>query len=308
MLRRSTFGIVFAVCAASAAAEPLQWKFKQGDVFYMEEVMQQNQVIEVAGQTQRKNTTQTTVTRFTIGRVPDDGSVEIQMEIVEIREAGDQQDAAAKALLKKMQGAAFQITLDAERQITRFEGYDAFVKRIAGDNKQLAMVFRSILSEESFRKMVRQTFTIAPNRQVQEGDSWTQDLTMSLGPFGNVNLTRRLTHNGTEIPEGHNQEYVKLDLTGTAKYQVPKGNFPGLPFKITGGNLEFNGIRGGGHFDAARGRLVELAVHLNLTGNLAISVANQQADVTLDQQQTGTIRILDENPLKETTEEKPPEE
>ena len=65
---------------------------------------------------------------------------------------------------------------------------------------------------------------------------------MSLGPFGNVSIVRTIRHGGpAQMPSN-----VKLDLKGDAKYKPPKAQFPGFPFKISGGNLQFDDISGEG--------------------------------------------------------------
>ena len=281
---------------AQDANQVLAWKFAAGDVFYMQEKMRQQQTVKTGGNTQKKDSTQTTITSFEVLDA-NASDVTLRMTMLSVKESGTN-GGSNQEILDRMKGSEFEITLTNKGEITKFTGYEGFVERISQGNAALARVFRSILSEESFRKMVTQTFTIVPNKPTRQGEEWKQSQDMSLGPFGNVKIVRNIKHAGHAA---NTPENVKLDLVGDAKYEAPTSQFPGFPFKISGGKLKFDDISGEGEFDPKAGRLRRLEVHLKMSGTLTMQIGNNsEADVDLDQTQRGIVVITNTNPLEKT--------
>lgn len=299
MLRKAIALIVLAGIASPAVAQDrLAWKYREGQVFYMQEVMEQKQTVTTGENKEEKKSTQTTVTEFRVLRAGSDGSVDLEMKMLSVKEDGPAAEANAP-ILSRMENSTFRVSLDAKGQIKKFDGYEDFVSRVADGNAQMAKVFRSIMSEEVFQKMVTQTFAVVPNDARQRGETWKQKQGMSLGPFGRVLIVRNIQHAGLAKSKSGRQ-YVKLALTGNAQYQPPTKDFDGLPFKIIDGDLKFDGITGTGYFDANLGRLNQLTVNLRMKGQLKIRLLQnqQEATVDLEQSQKGTVRITNENPLK----------
>lgn len=298
MLKKALLFMVFAGIATQATAqERLAWKFRDGQTFYMQEVMEQKQTIVTGGQTTEKTSTQTTVMEFRVLRAGTDGSVDLEMKMLSVKEDGPAAEMNAP-LLKRMEDSVFRVSLDAKSEITKFEGYEDFVARVADGDAKMAKVFRSIMGEEAFQKMVTQTFALVPNSTQKQGDVWEQKLGMSLGPFGRVAIVRNIQHAGLAKSKSGRQ-YVKLAMTGKARYQPPTQNFDGLAFKIIDGDLKFDGITGVGYFDAELGRLNQLKVDLRMKGKLKIKMLQSQEETTVDleQSQQGTVRISEKNPL-----------
>lgn len=283
---------------STAYGDNLTWKLEKGDEFYMEEVMKQDQVIKIETHEQKVNTVQTTVTRVAVEDVQSDGSVDLQFEITDISLTSNGA-VVNDEINEKMKGATFEITLDPEFEVTRFDGYDKFVKRVVGDDPQLEASFRAILSEVSCRQLITQTFSVVPNEETKKGGKWQQALSMSLGPFGGVDVVREYQHAGHEIPKGEKKELVKMDLDGAAEYRPPGEDASGLPFKIAGGELEFEDFEGSGYFDLDKGRLHSMTVNLKLSGTLSVAVEKQEQDVHLQQQQIYVLTVTDEDPLAE---------
>lgn len=298
MLRKAICLLILTGLASQATAQDrLAWKFRDGQTFYMQEVMKQKQIVVTGDNKENKESTQTTVTRFRVLKAGTDGSVDMEMTMLSVKEEGPAAEDNS-VILKRMENSTFQVSLNAKGEITKFGGYEEFVSKVADGNAQMAQVFRSIMSEEVFQKMVTQTFAVVPNKSVAKGATWQQKQGMSLGPFGRVTIIRNIQHAGT-VKSKSGREYVKLNLTGEARYQAPTKDFPGLPFKILDGNLKFDGITGQGYFDPSKGRLVQLQVNLKMKGQLKIQLLKkqQEATVELEQSQQGTIKISDKNPL-----------
>jgi hypothetical protein len=95
---------------------------------------------------------------------------------------------------------------------------------------------------------------------------------------------------------------MKTDLT----YSPPDAkDAGGLPFKIEGGKITTSEAKGTIYFDAEKGRVVKTEMDIGIKGTLQISVADQKADVELDQKQKTTTAISDKNP-NEATAAAPP--
>ncbi len=291
--------LIVTVLAASSlsAQDRVAWKFEAGKSFFLQEVIKQDQVITVAGmEEQKRATTQNTLTRFDVLNVKPDGSVDLRMTFIQMKNEGDGAAQGAE-VLKRMEGSEFSVSLDGKKKITKFDGYEKFVERISEGNEQLAKIFRSVLSEDSFKQLVRQTFTLAAGRDVSEGESWNQNLVMSLGPFGSVNVTRTLKHAGRGRPEGVQEgQFCKLEVTGKATYAPPTEDFPGVAFKIIEGDLQMDGMKGDCFFDLENGQLHSMRLGLNLNGSLTIAIGNQKVKVNLKQKQEATQAVTNNDP------------
>ena len=167
MLRKAIALIVLAGIAAPAVAQDrLAWKYRDGQVFYMQEVMEQKQVVTTGTNKEEKTSTQTTVTRFRVLKAATDGSVEMEMKMLSVKEEGPAAEQNAP-ILSRMENSTFRVALDPKGQIKKFEGYEDFVSRVADGNAQMAKVFRSIMSEEVFhRESVR-------DLRVADGMNWS---------------------------------------------------------------------------------------------------------------------------------------
>ena len=194
-----------------------------------------------------------------------------------------------------MKGAEFQLTIDTHGQLIRLDGYSDFVKKIAEGDDRRANLFRAILSEESFKTVAVQTFGIGPGRPVERGESWQQKMQLALGPFGSIAMTRVLKHAGAGA-EANGAALIRLDVTGTAAYELPTGDYPGFPFKVTKGTFTFQGLNGNGTFDPQAGQLKSLAMQLDMTGDLTIQIGKSEQDVTIVQKQQSTIMVSTERP------------
>ena len=302
MFRKSLLALGVLFLSSNLIAQEqnhnLKWKFTTGETFYMTEVMQQNQIVKSGGSEQKNETTQTTVTEFKVMGLKSDGGVSLKMTMLSVREDGSKaKNPGSQAVLDRMKGAEFQVELNSAGKIQKFAGYNDFVNRISGGNAAMAKIFRSILSEDSFRKMVTQTFSIVPGGQTKKGAVWKQNQIMTLGPFGNVAIVRNIQHSG-EVTAKNGRKYVQLDLRGNARYQAPQEEFPNLPFRILGGDLKFDGITGRGYFDPSAGRLQQLTVEMKMQGTLDIQAGGQEEKVQLIQSQKGTVKISSANPLQ----------
>jgi len=284
--------LVLATCGSppARAQEVLAWKFAKDEVFFVEEVVRQEQSVTIADRTNSKKTQQTTITRYQVLDVSPSGDVELEVTIESIVDDGGQPTAIAG----RIAGSKFGMTLGADGKLSRFDGYASFVKRVANGNVQFERLFQSVLSEDTLRQTMVQLLTAAPGKSVTRGQSWQQKQNLNVGPFGTLSVDRTFEHKGVVDRDGIS--VVDLELRGVAEYKLPDPNTSRLPFKISQGALQVDQFRGTGAFDLARQRLQRLDVTLHVSGSLTISVGPQKAELTIDQTQSSTLRVLDKNP------------
>lgn len=280
-------------CFATLASgqDLVAWKFREKQEFFVEQKLVQDQTVLFAGQKKDSRTSQSSLIRFNVDRIHTGGNVDLRMTVEKVTHDGGQANAAK--LTNKMAGAEFQLTIDKSGKLVRLDGYSDFVKRIAEGDDRRATLFRAVLSEESFKKLAVQTFEIGPSRPVEPGESWEHKLKLPLGPFGSIAFNRSIKHAG-RTPESAGT--VKLEVSGTAAYESPAGDFPGFPFKVTKGTFDFENISGSATFDTMAGKLQTLDVKMQMTGKLTIEIGKSQQDVTITQKQTSTLRIHDARP------------
>lgn len=287
------------VTAELLAQDDLSWKFEPAQVFFVREVVEQDQTVSVtvgeAGpegntRSEQKKTKQTTLTRFQVKDVSADGQVELEMTIEAVQDDGGK----TTDIGQRIAGSRFSLTVDRSGQVTRFSGYEEFIGRVSKGNVQFARLFQSILSEDTLKKTFGQILTAAPNKPVEEGESWTQQQFLSMGPFGALDVQRTFTHKG--ITERGGVPTVNLALTGTADYTPPGGEETGLPFTVTDGRLKVEQMQGTGAFDLQRRRISRLDVSLQVSGTLTMKVGRQEALFSIDQTQNSVVTVHDSRP------------
>jgi len=132
MLQRACWqaALVLATLALPAGAQvKLEWKFKEGDKFYVENVSTLKQAVKTRDKMVKENVSTTIVSRMTVKKKTRSSVLlEQKVETVKARGKGDLGQAAE--LIGKMKGAVFTITLDRAGKITKFAGYKELVEKI----------------------------------------------------------------------------------------------------------------------------------------------------------------------------------
>jgi hypothetical protein len=155
-------------------------------------------------------------------------------------------------------------------------------------------MLKSVMSEETLKKGIQETFTAVPGRKVAVGEKWEQKVRLSLGPLGDLAASSIYAYGGKKGLDGRMLD--KVDFTGDFKYSPPGDQPQGLPFKISKGNLEVTGVTGGYFFDAAAGRLVRATTEMKLTGKLTFNFDGREVEVGMDQTLNIQIRVTDKEP------------
>lgn len=212
--------------------------------------------------------------------------------------AKDAPDNPLASFFKPLIGSTFKLYLDPNTmKVTKVEGRDEFVKKLADANPQMKTLLGTILNDEQLKLMSEPAFTLVPDKgkKVKKDDKWQRTGTMKMGPIGSYNATYDYTYDAVEKKDNANLH--KILLKTTLKYTPPEAkDAAGLPFKINSGNLETKEASGTVWFDADLGRVAESQMTVKLSGKLNVTVSDQAADVDLDMTQTTYTSTYDKNP------------
>ncbi len=301
MLRKTWVGVALVLGGLTAPAAhgqdqvKLEWKFKEGEKFYVEDVSTMKQKIELQGKGFEQTLKTTMVTGYTVKKTTQDGGAVLQQKIenVDVRSQGGLGGDMDK-MMEKLKGASFTITLGKGGKITKFEGYEEFIKNLTEGMEEAAKFVKMLLTEDVLRKSAEEAFGFLPQQPVKKGETWKRETAIPFGPLGSFKASNEYTFQGKE------QNNVKIAVKADLKYSPPKGDqgFGGL-FKIVRGNLKSEGARGTLVFDPEKGRLVRYNMAMVFRGALTMDIMGNMVEVEISMDQNSNSRVLDRPPGKE---------
>jgi hypothetical protein len=313
MVQRYWIGAALVLAALGAPAHAqvtLEWKFKAGDRFYLEAVSTSKQSMKVTalGKELRQDFKVTTVFEVTVQKVNDDKSAVLEQKVksFKVENIGNTTGALAAEDATKfgqlhLTGATFLLTVTPHGEVTRFEGYDELVKKLAGEDAAAREAVRAVLTDQYLKRSATEVFAVVPPGPVKGGDSWGGDKKqeLPLGPLGSFALTRKFTYEGKAPLDDPplKGSYDKITLTVAVQYNPPKpGSGAPFPFQLTKGDLKTDDGKGTVWFDADRGRLVGMETSLHLKGSLTEVVTGNTIDSEVDLEGTMKVRVVDQLP------------
>jgi hypothetical protein len=290
MVRHYGWVVVLAAGLAGPAQGQqvkLEWKFNQGDKFFLENVTTLKQTIEVMGQKIPQESVNTTVSSFKVLKSTP-SEVVLEQKIESLKMKGGQGPQAQ--LAEQMVGTVFTLTLNTKGEVTKMAGYDELIKKLSQNNEEVAKLLKSILTEDTMKQGIQEAFNFVPGKAVNKGDSWKRQMRLSMGPMGTFLVDMDYTFQG-KVKDGE-----EVAFKGTYGYEAPKGGAGGLPFKVTKGEFKTEEAKGTLVFDGGTGRLVRHEFKAKLNGTMTIAVGAQEASMELKQETDTKIRILKEMP------------
>jgi len=296
MLRRAWVGValVFGLLAAPALGQgptKLQWKFKEGDKFYVEDVSNMKQKIEFMGKPIEQKQKTTMVTSYNVTKVASDNTTLVsKIEDVKVQSEGGLGGELDK-VMEKLKGATFTITLDKTGKITKFEGYNEFIKKLTEGMEEVGKFVRMMITEDVLKKSAEEAFSFLPPNPVEKGGTWKRENVIPFGPLGSFKASNEYTYQGTE------DGLAKIGLKAQLNYSPPKGDAGFGLFKITRGNLKSEGARGTLYFDVQKGRLAKYSMAMVFRGSLTMDIMGNMVDMDVTIDQNSNSRVLNRNPL-----------
>ena len=303
-------GAAFLVSLPALAQDGEKWEWKafaQGNVFYQELTTETNQTMKVMGQDVKQTQLQTFIIEWT-GLAPKDGNLVVQQRIKGVKMkidiggvniAYDSMDAnppnnPMTDFFKKLQEADLKITIDPkEMKVKDIQGHDELIKKLGVTNPQMEPLLNKILSREALIQMAEPTWGAFPTIAVKKGSTWGgKASTLDLGPIGKYTTTYKYAYEGADKAG----EKVKVDAELTYTAPTEKA---GLPFQIKSASLKSKEGAGSAIFDKAKGRFESTSMKMKLEGSLVIEVGGMETTVELTQDQTATVKTLDQDPTKQ---------
>jgi len=293
MLLRISLTITLLIGAAGPASAQtiLEWKFKAGDKFFLEESVVQKQTFEFMGKDVKQETSNRTLSSFTVLRATADGVVlEKKIESWTNKITGGLVPVDDDKVSKLFKGLTFTFTLSRRGAISDLSGYEQFEKRLADLDEMEAKMIKLILTPETLKSVMDMAFGIVPDRAVNKGDSWRKQIVVPAGPIGTVKFDTRFTYEGN-APMGE-----QVSALGSFTYELPKKDADGLPFRVLKANFKSPGGKGTIYFDAVQGRLRSFEMNMPMSGSMTLDIAGMQLDMNFSADEIRTIRLTAKNP------------
>jgi hypothetical protein len=283
-----TAPILALLLAAPGDAYTLQWKLREGDVFYNKTAITLDQTIELMGQKVDQTISTKMVIRFTV-KSARDGVTVVEMTYLDVKV--DAVGLPGSNIADNLKGVSFTATLDDKLKVTKLEGYDKLIDKLADGSDDQKKLMRAVMPELSIREMFGKTFRGVPEKPVAVGGTWKEEDKMALGPLGTVEAKSSMKL------EGVKGDLATISLKGDLTYKQGDGADGVLPFKITKADLKADKFTGTHVFDMKVGRVTETKVDMEMSGTMTISIAGNTVDAKLVQKMKAVGVITDKNPI-----------
>ncbi|HMF13853.1 MAG TPA: hypothetical protein VKE94_16155 [Gemmataceae bacterium] len=294
MLIRGCLALIVAAGLVGVSARgqtPLAWKFKKDDAFRFETVSTLKQIMKLLdkdGKPEGKEIVQdieyTIVVGYKVLDVTKDGDVLLEMKVESMKFKNSAAFAAAIVADEKIQNATLKITLNAKREVTKLDGHDEFLKKMAGEDSNVLKTLQLVLPKEALLKSAREAFGFLPDKPEK---TWTREVNTPMGPLGDLAIKNTYTAEGAEQVDGKTLEKITYD--SAISYSPPNAQAPGVAqsaFRVVKGELKRDDKNKGTiQFDAAAGRLVTMNQQIKLKGKLSLLVQGSRIDAEVDQDQ-----------------------
>jgi hypothetical protein len=194
------------------------------------------------------------------------------------------------------QGTTVQVTLDAGMNVTKVDGIDEIVKKSdpKGTAKKETKAYQLEYYENVVRNWASQVFVSLPAKAVRTGDKWDQKALRTLGPYGNLKLTKELVYQGTETSGG--QELNKVSFTTTHAFS-PIKRWDAFPFKVSRASVNKAEYSGTLYFDAGAGRFVRCDAKELRDLVMTLNYDALDREVRIHDVGTSSMRFHEKNPM-----------
>jgi hypothetical protein len=288
-------------------AVEMKWKFEKGKKFYQDMTTQTTQEMTVMGQKITQTQKQTFVFSWEPLEFNDkDKTWKIKQKIEQVKmdisiagtpinydstKEGAGTNNPLSDFFKALIGSEFILTIGADMKVPDIKGRDDFIKKLSNTNQTMEPLLKSILTDDALKQMADPAFGMLPDKPKKKGESWERTTKLSLGPIGSYENTYKYTL------ENVDKDIATIKVDVSLKYLPPAAGAGGsLPFQIKTADLKSEKGEGKLEFNVKEGRLVSSTISQKLKGKLTIDISGMTSDVTLDQDQTTTVKTMDKLP------------
>lgn len=282
-----------SILATTAAAQlTLEWKLTPGAAFQAERIYAQKQTVEVKNKVLADTRTKTFVITVTVKEKTAGGfGLDLKLDSVQFKSAGaGLAGGLDDKLAAKMTGSTFSATMTPQGRLTKLQGYDAFMQKVADKKDELEKVLRALLPEEAVRADMEDIFHFLPDRPVRAGDSWKREAVEPVPPFGSFKSAI------TYVLDGDKTDAAAISYTIKMTYKRPTTS--GDLFNVVSGTLKADDGKGSIVFDTRTGCLVQSEKTVNLRGSLVIESMGKQTPMEFTSTNSVTVRFSPRSDVK----------
>jgi hypothetical protein len=277
-------------------AVTLKWSLKEGATFYTKSVTDMDMSMNVLNQSIDLKMKISAVQKLKVLEAkPGATKVEMTMTAMEMAVEGAPGGGipGLDSIGDRVKGATITATLNDKMEVTKLEGYEKFLDKLAGDDAAVRKQMKAQFSEATVGQMFTQVFSFAPDKPVKVGDTWNRTEKM---PAAGLEATVKQKYKLESVADG----VAKIGLTGDLSFKAGQG-FPGLPEGVEVSNFDMKAEKFAGtlKFDTKNGRLTENSTDMDLNGSLTISAMGQKIDMTMKIKAKQTATVTDKNPTKD---------
>jgi hypothetical protein len=298
-----------------AEGKRFEFKFEKDKKFYQEQKTNVTQIIKAQGQDLMQKQDSTFWFEYTPLEQDKDGKWKIRQKVeglaMTIDISGNQitfnstqpenpttGNPGLTEFFGKLVGAEFTATIDKNSKVERVDGGKEFIGKIAAGSQQMDSLLRRILTDDALKEMCDPTKNMVPDAPKKQGENWTKESTVSLGPIGSYSVKYTFTYAGPD------KDLDKIDVQTELKYNAPdpkkEGAGEGLLFRIKSGTLESvgpDGKTGPGKgtilYNPKTGRIESVDITVKLKGKLTVTIGSTDTEVELEQEQKTAVKTGD---------------
>jgi hypothetical protein len=182
-------------------AVKLEWKFKEGEKFWIDTYTRVEQAERVGNQNAANVLVVRTITSYTVKKVTESNYVDLEAKIESARYENNQTPDSQRmaALYARLQGAVFKMTLSPDNQIQRLDGYQEWLQKLSTAIPVAEMDrIRLLIPETDLRNAVNEGFGFLPEKEVRLNQSWKKKSELNLAPAGVLTCMLNYTYKGPE--------------------------------------------------------------------------------------------------------------
>jgi hypothetical protein len=285
----------------------LEWQFVTDKPFYQKTVTQTSQKMKVAGNEITQTQTQVFLVRWApVKQLPDRSwvinqkieAVRVDIDIggskISIDSARPDVNNPLSEFFDALVGAELTLTISPRKKVTKVEGRDALLAKLAKANPALKPMLEAVLSESGLKEMAEPLFAPLPGKSVQKGERWAEESKVDMGPLGTYAVTSRYVFEG---PDTKDRKLVRVGVNKKLTYTAPRpGAGGGLPFKVKSSDLKSSEATGTIFVSPSKGRIERSEVATRLRGRMTIEIGGMDTEIEIDQTQTVTVTTSDALP------------
>ncbi len=280
--------VLLALALAPTADDvTIRWKLAKDDTFYTKTVTVMEQTMSVMGNDMEQNHTQTAVSKYKVLKADETGTV---IEQTTVRTVVEGNIPGIGDAAKKMNGSVLKFTLDPEMKVTKIEGFQDMLNKIADVNDEILKVIKASISEDMYKMSVEDLFRVGTAKPIAVGDTWKKNYDMPLGPLGHMEMNTKYKYEGPE------SGLEKITFTADAKFGPPKEGAELGPVTIVKADLKTDSFSGTILFDSKAGRLKEVKSEMKMNGSMTMKAMGNEIEIGIKQKTKSTNTVSTNNP------------